>query len=81
MADEMEIINPKTSGIKLVVGADNLVSTRHDCTFAGDHTNGLNPDDKCTECGKTLGDFIAESFDPTKPQVPIIIVPGGSKDE
>lgn len=78
-ADEMEIINPNTSGTRFVVGSDNQVEDKHDCTFAGDHSTGLDVNDSCTICGKTLGDFIAEDFDPTKTHIPIILVPQGGQ--
>jgi hypothetical protein len=73
--DSMEIVNPNTGGKKFVVDSNNKVVDRHDCTFSGDHSNGLDVEDKCTICGKALGDLIAEDYDPTRPNIPIIIVP------
>lgn len=75
MADEMDIINPQTGGRKGFVDSSNQIHDTHDCTFQGDHSKGLDVNDTCIVCGKSLGDFIAESFDPTRPQIPIIIVP------
>lgn len=79
--DEMEVIDPKTTGKKFIVGSDNKVIDQHDCQFAGDHSGGLNVDDKCTICGKSLGDFIAEDYDPSNPRVPIIISPKEDSNE
>lgn len=78
MSDEMEVINPQTGGKRFFVDSNNEVVNVHDCTFAGDHSEksgGLNVDDKCTICGKLLGDFIAEEFNPLQPRIPILIVP------
>jgi len=69
----MEIINPNTTGRKLMINLDNKVVDVHECIFAGDHSNGLNVEDRCTICGKSLGDYIVEDPDPTKPRIPIII--------
>jgi len=71
--DKMDIINPKTGGTKFMVDADNKVVDTHQCVFAGDHSKGLDVDDACTICGKTLGDIITEEFDPLQPKIPIII--------
>jgi hypothetical protein len=68
--DEMEIINPVTTGRKFTVGVDNQVIDNHECTFSF-----FNEDAKCIICGKSLGDFIAEDKDPTRPRIPIILTP------
>jgi hypothetical protein len=73
--DEMEIVSPETKGKKFMVGSDNQVVDNHECVFAGDHSQGLDVNDKCTICGKSLGDFIEEAYDPTRPHIPIIIGP------
>ncbi len=78
-SDEMEIFNPVTQGKTAFVDSLNQVHNTHDCTFTGDHSKGLDVEDKCTICGKSLGDFIAEDFDPTKSHIPIIIVPTEDK--
>lgn len=76
-ADEMEVVNPHTTGRKFMVGADNKVSDTHECTFEGDHSKGLDVEDRCVICGKKMGDYIAEgNYDPTNPKIPIIIIPG-----
>ena len=75
-SDTMEIVNPVTTGLKAFVDSSNRIHDLHDCVFAGDHSNGLDENDKCTICGKTLGDFIAEdSLNPTEHRIPIILVP------
>ena len=74
-SDTMEIVNPRTTGLKAFVDSSNQVHDTHECTFAGNHFNSLDENDKCTICGKTLGDYIAEDPDPTNPRVPIIISP------
>jgi hypothetical protein len=73
--DEMEIIHPETGKNKGFVDSENKVHEAHECEFHGDHSKGLDVDDKCVICGKTLGDFIAEDFDPTRVHIPIIIDP------
>ena len=73
--DEMEIIDPNTNGSKAFVDSENKVHDTHDCVFEGDHSKGLDPDDKCVICGKLLGDYIVEEFDPLQNHVPIIISP------
>jgi len=81
--DNMEIIHPVTGGVKGFVDSNNEVQEKHDCIFTGNHSpesGGLDVDDTCTICGKTLGDLIAEDFDPTDVKVPIIIVPGGHNE-
>ena len=78
-ADEMEIINPETKGRKFMIDSDNKVVDNHECIFAGNHSQGLDVEDKCIICGKSLGDFIAEEFDPIKPHIPIIIDPKEDK--
>jgi hypothetical protein len=79
-ADNMEIIHPITGGQKAFVDSNNEVHDDHDCTFKGDHSDGLDVEDTCIICGKTLGDFIAEEYDPLRPRVPIILVPGGQEE-
>jgi hypothetical protein len=74
-ADEMEIINPETGKNKGFVDSENVVHEAHECEFHGDHRNGLDVNDKCVICGKTLGDFIAEDTDLTRVRIPIIIDP------
>lgn len=74
--DDMEIVNPDTKGVKGYIDSNNEIHNVHDCTFEGDHSKGLDLEDKCTICGKTLGDFIEEDFNPLKPHIPIIIEPG-----
>lgn len=69
-ADEMEIINPATSGKVLSIDSNNKVVDDHDCTFTV-----FSEDAACTICGKLLGDFIAEDLNPTDPRIPIILVP------
>jgi hypothetical protein len=73
--DEMEIIHPETGKNKGFVDSNNQIHEEHDCEFHGDHSNGLDVDDRCVHCGKSLGDFIAEAFDPLRPHIPIIIDP------
>jgi len=73
--DEMEIISPETGKNKGFVDSENRFHDAHDCTFKGDHSQGLDVDDRCIICGKTLGDYIAEEFDPLRPHIPIIIDP------
>lgn len=80
-SDNMEIINPNTGGKKLTIDSQNKVIDDHDCTYAGDHSKGLDVDDMCTICGKLLGDLIAEGYDPSKMRIPIILVPGGQINE
>lgn len=75
-ADEMEIINPSTTGKVLAIDSDNKVVEGHDCTFSV-----FDEDATCTICGKSLGDFIAEDTDPVNPRIPIISVPGGQINE
>jgi len=77
--DEMDIINPNTSGKTGFVDRSNKVHDEHDCVFAGDHSNGLDENDRCTICGKTLGDMIVEGFDPLRPRIPIILDPNGGQ--
>ena len=74
-ADEMEIVSPNTGKNKGFVDSENRIHDEHECQFAGDHSNGLNADDKCIICGKVLGDLIAESIDSISTKVPIIIDP------
>lgn len=78
--DIMEIINPNTQGLKGFVDGENTIHDKHDCTFEGDHSKGLDPDDKCTICGKLLGDYIAEMSNVLQPRAPILIVPGGQDE-
>lgn len=78
--DIMEIIDPNTQGCKGIVDSTNQIHDTHDCVFGGDHSKGLDPDDTCTICGKMLGDFIVEGFDPLQPKVPILIVPNGGQN-
>lgn len=78
--DNMEIISPITGGQKGFVDSNNEVHDDHDCTYAGNHADGLDVDDTCIICGKTLGDFIAEGFDPLRQRIPIILVPGGQNE-
>jgi hypothetical protein len=75
-ADEMEIINPVTTGKVLAIDSNNKVVDDHDCTFSV-----FSEDATCTICGKSLGDFIAEDPNPTEPRIPIILVPGGQSNE
>lgn len=73
-ADEMEIINPVTTGKKLMIDKNNNVVIDHDCTFSVFHENAA-----CNICGKLLGDYIAEDPNPTEPRIPIILVPQEDK--
>jgi hypothetical protein len=79
--DNMEIVNPNTGGKKFMVDADNKVIDNHECVFHGDHSKGLDVDDTCTICGKTLGDLISEEFNPLQPKIPIIIDSKENNDE
>lgn len=71
--DEMEIVSPTTGGITSFVDAENNIHEKHDCVFQGDHSKGLDPDDTCIRCGKLLGDYIVEGWNPLEPKIPIII--------
>lgn len=71
-ADNMEIIDPITSGRKLTIDSANKAVDNHECVFSS-----LDEDSHCIICGKTLDDYIAEDPDPSNPRVPIILVPGG----
>ena len=74
-SDDMEVIDPRTSGRKLTVGIDNIVVDNHECTFSS-----FEEDSICIICGKSLGDYIAEDPNPANPRIPIILVPGGQSE-
>lgn len=67
--DDMEIVISDKSGKKVFVDAHNEVHEikGHECRFEGNHGEGLDVNDTCTICGKTLGDVIIER------RIPIIV--------
>jgi len=75
--DDMEIIDPKTKDVKGFIDSSNQIHEAHECNFEGDHSKGLDLEDKCTICGKTLGELIESDFDPLRLSVPIVIEPKG----
>lgn len=73
--DTMEIIDPNTTGRKLMIGLDNQIIDNHECTF-----DIFEEDAKCIICGKKLGDYIAEDpLDPSNPRIPIILESQGGQ--
>ena len=74
--DDMEVVDPVTTGRKLTVGKDNIVVDNHECTFLE-----FEDDAKCVICGKSLGDYIAEDADPSNPRIPITLVPTEDNNE